>query len=103
MDGQTINYANSILGYEPSQAASIVCLVLFFVLGAVVLGLNLKFKSWFFMSLVVAAILEVIGLAFRVEVKEKPFSIPIYIGYSLPVLVAPTIFAIADYALVSRM
>jgi hypothetical protein len=98
-----INYAMTILGYEPSQVASIICLVLFLILGSIILALNIKHKTWFFMSLVVAAGLEVLGLGFRIGVKEKPFSIPIYIMFSIPILVAPTIFAIADYSLVARM
>lgn len=102
MDGH-IDYTYSIIGYEPSEVASIVCLVLFAVLGLVMLALNIKYKTWFFMALVGGAALETFGLAFRLVVKEKPYSVPIYILFAVPILVAPTIFAIADYSLVAKM
>jgi hypothetical protein len=86
-----------------TEPLTILFLALFSLVGIIVLGLNIRFKSWFFMSLIVATILELVGLGFKIAMKYHPTSIPIIILYIIPVLVAPTVFAIADYSLVSKM
>ena len=81
-----------------SEVASIVFIALFTIAALIVFILNVRSKTWFFMSLVVAAALEILGMSFKIVTKYYPTSVPFLILYILPVLVAPTIFAIAGYS-----
>jgi len=100
MANTTFVYDPNFYGYDPSTPGAIVTAVLFAVMGTVVLILNVRFKSWFLMAVPVAAYMEVVGFALRLD---SSYDLGKYIVAVLCILLAPTVFAVADYGLISRI
>lgn len=92
--------AYNIYGYEPSEAGAYISAAIFAVLFLAVLALNIRYKTWFFMVVPIASIMELIGFVLR---PDSEYNVKRYIVSTLGILLAPTVFAMADYTLISRM
>lgn len=92
-------------GFEPSIPLASISIAAFLILGAIILYLSIKHKTWYMIPLVVGCALEIFSFCFRIGANATSTyrSIPIYGCATSPLLLAPTIFAMADYALVSKM
>jgi len=93
-------YQYNLYGYDPSETGAIISAILFGILGIAVFGINWRHKSWFLISIPIASLMEVIGFAVR---PNAAYSVSQYIVTVLMILLAPTVFAMADYALISRI
>jgi len=87
-------------GYDPNKPAAIACAVLFAVCLVAVFALNIKFKSWFMMVVPAAALLELIGFVLR---PTALYTEGKYVTSLVCIIVAPTVYACADYAMISRI
>jgi hypothetical protein len=92
-----------ILGYYPSPAFSLPLLVLFSIATVAHVALAIRHKTWYFLILSIGGFLEAFGFAFRVVYADDLYSIPIYTLMMIPILIAPTLLAAADYALVAKL
>jgi len=90
----------NIFGYDPNKHAAEAAAILFAALCIITFALNIKFKSRFLMVIPIAALMETIGYALR---PYSAFNVGKYIITTLCILLAPTIFAMADYALISKI
>jgi hypothetical protein len=73
----------SILGYQPSLAASGLFIALFALAGLVHAGHGIYFKTWGFMSMtVVGCIFEILGYAARIILRDNPFS---FVGFLIQI------------------
>jgi len=89
--------------YTPSLALCIISIIVFAIEGIILLALNIKFKAWFFMVLPVAAAMEIFGFGWRIHMIYNLDDKAGFILYIVPILLAPTVIAAADYALVSKL
>lgn len=65
----------SIYGYRPSLAANSTFLALYVISGCIHLYLGLRWKTWFFMSCMLAGALNaILGYAGRIMMWYNPFS-----------------------------
>jgi hypothetical protein len=90
----------NIYGYDPNRPLAYACTAIFAVLCVAVGIINIRHKSWFFIVIPIASAMEVVGFAIR---PDAAFDVGKYIVTTLCILLAPTVYAMADYALVSRM
>ena len=95
------NSTNDYYGYEPSMPAAITFAVLFGCFAIVVFALNIRYKLWFLMVIPVASLMELVGFVIRPNGADNKLGL--YIVSVLLILLAPTIFAMADYSLLSNM
>eukprot|EP01114_Cavostelium_apophysatum_P015554 TRINITY_DN4257_c0_g1_i1.p1 TRINITY_DN4257_c0_g1~~TRINITY_DN4257_c0_g1_i1.p1 ORF type:complete len:292 (+),score=36.03 TRINITY_DN4257_c0_g1_i1:1-876(+) len=90
-------------GYEPNTPASIFSLIVFAVIGVALLGLIIRFRTWYLAVLPFACAMEVFSFAWRIYIADHLNEKPAFICSYVAVLLAPTIIAAADYAIVARM
>ena len=90
----------NIYGYTPNETAAYVVAAIFGVLFLVTGVLTIRFRSWFFLVVPIASLMEVIGMAMR---PGSEYTLSKYIVSVLMVLLAPTIYAMADYAMLSKL
>eukprot|EP00026_Physarum_polycephalum_P014648 Phypoly_transcript_15186.p1 GENE.Phypoly_transcript_15186~~Phypoly_transcript_15186.p1 ORF type:complete len:283 (+),score=51.62 Phypoly_transcript_15186:82-930(+) len=90
-------------GFKPIMGLQIAALVVYSLLTATVLGLNIWKRAWFMMAIVVGGALEIFAFAWRIWETSHYNSEAGYILYLVPVLVAPTVLAAANYALAASI
>jgi len=88
-------------GFKPILGIEVAALVVYSILTICVLYLNVRKRTWFMMPIVVGGALEIFGFAWRIWETSNDHSEVGFILYLVPVLVAPTVLAAADYALAS--
>lgn len=94
-----------IWGNAPSEGLAIAALCIFIILAGILLFQIIKHRTWYLVPLVVACAMEIFSFAFRlhVSISGDYFSLFKYIAASTPLILAPTVVAMGDYALVSKM
>lgn len=94
----TCNASQSIYGYEPSLAATIVFLVVFAVSGSVHLWQGIRTRTYFFsIAMAIGCLASAIGYIAKVLLHNDPFS---DLGFKMSVVVltfAPAFFAAGIY------
>lgn len=90
----------NIYGYDPNTGLAYASATIFGILLLIVAILNVKFKSWFFLVIPIGSFMEVIGFALR---PGAAYDVKRYVLSTLGILLAPTIFAMADYTLISKL
>jgi hypothetical protein len=100
MDNSTVIIDNNIYGYDPNHRLAQVAAAIFALLMIVVLIINIRFRSWFFMVIPIASLMEAIGFVVR---PYAAYSVGKYIISTLCILLAPTVYAMGDYAMISKM
>jgi hypothetical protein len=94
------NIPHNFMGYDPNRPAAYVAGAIFGVLMIIVGAHNIKFRSWFFMVVPIASAMEMVGFFIR---PDAAYTMGKFIPTTLCILLSPTIFAMADYALISKM
>lgn len=97
---QSDNAEHNYFGFEPILGLEAAALAIFSILTFTILVLNVRGKTHYMTPIVVGGALEIMALAFRIVTTYESHEI-FYILYIVPVLVAPTVLAAADYALAS--
>lgn len=94
-----------IYGFEPNEGLAGASLGIFTILGGILLYQIIKHKTWYLMPLPVGCAMEIFSFAFRLQaaVDADYNSLVRYICYLFPLILTPTVVAMADYALVSKM
>ncbi|KAK5114307.1 hypothetical protein LTR62_002558 [Meristemomyces frigidus] len=118
-----------IYGYVPSVALGSLGATLFFIAAVLHLWLVIKYKTWYFSTMVLGLVLEVVGYIFRILSSQKdPYSIvrnsdpqcqraveamiymgallmgasqPFYVVQYFTIVVAPVFFSAAIYTIIS--
>lgn len=90
----------NIYGYDPSTAGAIISSIIFAIIAAITLGLSIRYRTWFMLVIPIGATMEVIGFALR---PSSSHSVGKYVITTLMILLSPTIFAMADYTMISRI
>uniref|UniRef100_A0A060T3Y7 ARAD1C44088p n=1 Tax=Blastobotrys adeninivorans TaxID=409370 RepID=A0A060T3Y7_BLAAD len=94
---------DSIYHYVPSLAATIVSMVIFFLLSIWHGYILIRKKVWYFIPFFIGVVFEFLGYAIRIGSRNKPGSIPLYALQMLFVLLAPPMFAASIYMVLGRM
>jgi len=98
--GYPAGYQYNFYGYEPSLPGAIISAVLYGIFLLVLVILNMRFKSWFMMVVPAAGVLELIGFILRPVAKYDEGR---YVTSLVCVYSAPTVYATADYAMISKL
>jgi len=88
-------------GFKPNKGAEYFVVVVYFVLTVFIFIRNCKHRTWFMMPIALGGAFETFAFAWRIYETYHNDSEMGYILYLVPVLVAPTILAAADYNLAS--
>jgi hypothetical protein len=91
--------SDNYFGYDPNVPLAYVSAGYFASCAVIVAMINFRSKVWFMTPVVVASLMETIGFLLRPHCKD---SMGPYIFSTLCILLAPTVFAIADYSLLGR-
>jgi RTA1 like protein len=116
------NFAeDGYFGFQPIKGLEIAALIIYCILTVLALTMNIRKKSWFMNPIVAVSppipiaqislsnssnqggVLEIIGFAARIWETSNNQSEAGYIVYLVPVIVAPTVLAAANYSLTSIM
>ncbi|KAK4556254.1 hypothetical protein LTR86_006398 [Recurvomyces mirabilis] len=91
-----------IYGYTPSLAIGILGVALFLIASGLHLWLLLKTKTWYFSTMLVGLVLEIVGYIFRIlSSQQDPYSITWFVVQYFTIVVAPVFFSAAIYTIVS--
>ncbi|KAI8682615.1 hypothetical protein NCS56_00384700 [Fusarium sp. Ph1] len=94
----------SLLRYRPSIPANAVFIAIFGLSGLVHAFQGYKFKTWGFMSSMLAGcILEIIGYVGRLIIYNNPFDFNGFLMQIICITVAPVFFSAAIYVLLSQV
>jgi len=91
---------DNYFGYDPNQPLAAVGACYFGIMFSVVLGLNIYCKQLYFPYILLGSAMETIGYATR------PFALTnlgLFVTAQLMVILAPTIYAMADYAFIGAI
>ncbi|KAH8658016.1 RTA1 like protein-domain-containing protein [Xylariales sp. PMI_506] len=93
----------SVLGYQPSLAASSVFIALFSIAAILHFFQGLRWGTWSFMICVVLGCIdEIIGYAGRIMLNNNPFSFAGFLIQIICITTAPVFFCAAIYVTLSR-
>lgn len=93
----------SVYQYRPNLGASVAFLVLFAIAMLVHIYLGIRWKSWFFMSFMLAGcLLEIIGYVGRIILRENPFSFPGFMLQVVFITTGPVFYTAAIYVTLSK-
>lgn len=91
-----------IYGYTPSLAVGVLGVVLFFIALIAHLYLLIRHRTWYFSTILVGTIMEVVGYVFRIlSSQEDPYSVPWFVVQYFFIVVAPVFFSAGIYTIVS--
>jgi len=101
MSSDEVIRVDGYFGFKPNLGLEIAAITVYAILTVIVFYLNVKKRTFFMMPIVVGGALEIFGFAWRIWETSHFNSEAGYILYLVPVLVAPTVLAAADYSLAS--
>ncbi|KAH7112519.1 RTA1 like protein-domain-containing protein, partial [Dendryphion nanum] len=91
-----------IYGYTPSFILAILGCVLFLVALVAHVVQLVKFRTWYFSTMVVGIAFEIVGYAFRIlSAKISPYRVNYFVVQYFFIVVAPVFFAAAIYTVLS--
>lgn len=90
----------NIYGYDPNEPMAYITMVVFIILFLIVTGMNIKYKTWWFMVIPIGSFMEFISFGFR---PDSAYTVNKYVISTLGILLAPTVFAMADYSMLSKL
>ncbi|KAF2017603.1 RTA1-domain-containing protein [Aaosphaeria arxii CBS 175.79] len=91
-----------IYGYTPSIVVGVLGCVLFLVALIAHLFQLLKYRSWYFSTMIVGIAFEIVGYAFRcLSAKVSPYRVNFFVIQYFFIVVAPVFFAAAIYTVLS--
>jgi hypothetical protein len=66
--------------------------------------LLLRYRTWYFSTVLVGLVMEIIGYIFRILASQKnPYSVPYFVAQYFCIVVAPVFFSAAIYTVISVM
>lgn len=78
--------------------------VLFTIALALHTWLLFRHRTWYFSTVVVGTLMEIVGYAFRIlAAKRNPYSVAYFVGQYFCIVVAPVFYSAAIYTLISVM
>ncbi|MCJ1306220.1 hypothetical protein MMC08_009038 [Hypocenomyce scalaris] len=89
--------------YHPSLAAAIIFIVCFSFTTAFHIFQLFRFRTWFFIPLIVGGLFELVGYVGRVVSSQNQWLLSPYIMQTLLILVAPALFAATIYMTLGRI
>ncbi|CEJ62836.1 hypothetical protein PMG11_11322 [Penicillium brasilianum] len=89
--------------YTPSTSAAAVFVALFSLMTLCHLFQLLRSRSWYFLSFLTGGIFEIIGYVCRILAHNNKESVPIYSVMTILILLAPPLFAVSIYMVLSRL
>jgi uncharacterized membrane protein len=90
--------------YTPSLVVGVLGVVLFFIALIAHSYLLIRHRTWYFSTVIVGLVAEIIGYAFRILSSQRdPYSITFFVAQYFCIVVAPVCFSAAIYTLVSVM
>ncbi|KNG48359.1 hypothetical protein TW65_04881 [Stemphylium lycopersici] len=103
MAGESVDF--KLFRYNPSLAAAIIFIVLFFTVTALHFYQMLRTRTWIFIPFVVGGVFEVIGYIGRaIAAQQSPnWSVAIYSVQTILILIAPALFAASIYMMLGRI
>lgn len=88
--------------YTPSLVIGVLGVVLFTIALIAHLYLLVRHRTWYFSTVVVGTLMEVVGYGFRIlSSQQDPYSVPWFVVQYFFIVVAPVFFSAAIYAIVS--
>ncbi|KAJ4990995.1 Sphingoid long-chain base transporter RSB1-like protein 7 [Stagonosporopsis vannaccii] len=91
-----------IYGYTPNFALCVLALVLFFILGLAHGWQLFKYRTWYFSTMMVGIVFELIGYISRtLSAKRNPYKVSYFVIQYFFIVVAPVFFAAAIYTVLS--
>jgi len=95
---------NSSQRYVPSLAVGLLGVILFLVAFGFHLFLLLRHRTWYFSTVVVGLVMEIIGYLFRILASKKnPYAVSYFVAQYFCIVVAPVFFSAAIYTIISVM
>jgi uncharacterized membrane protein len=74
------HYVDNVNRYTPSLAVGVLGVVLFAIALAAHLFLLLRYRTWYFSTVVVGTAMEIVGYAFRIlSSQQNPYSVPWFV------------------------
>ncbi|KAI9820107.1 MAG: hypothetical protein M1832_003814 [Thelocarpon impressellum] len=91
-----------IYGYTPSFVLAVLGVAIFALSTLVHLFQVVKYRTWYFIPIVVGSAMEVVGYAFRcLSAKVSPYNIIYFVVQYFFIVVAPVMFSAAIYTVLS--
>jgi len=104
MDGNsTFTFSSeefNFYGYNPSKPGAIIAAALYGIFVLIISALNIRFKCWFMFLVPAAGLLELIGFCLRPIALYNEGK---YVTSLVCIIVAPTVYATADYNMISKI
>ena len=95
---------HSSYSYTPSFALGILAVILFLLALGLHLWLLLRHRTWYFCTVVIGTVMEVIGYIFRILAsKINPYAVSYFVGQYFCIVVAPVFYSAAIYTLITVM
>lgn len=90
--------------YVPSLAVGLLGVILFVVALGVHLFYLLRYRTWYFSTVVIGLVMEIIGYLFRILASKKnPYAVSYFVAQYFCIVVAPVFFSAAIYTIISVM
>ncbi|KAH8825953.1 RTA1 like protein-domain-containing protein [Flagelloscypha sp. PMI_526] len=89
--------------YRPDVAAAAAFAGLFAITAVAHSWQCVRYKTWYFLPLVIATWMQVLGYIIRIFSAKNPTSIPLYIVSVVLILCAPTLMAASVYIILGRI
>lgn len=86
----------------PKQAPAIFALIMFALMGSINLGITIKTRAWFMLTIAFTAGLEVGGYACRIVMLHNPGYNP-YVAMQALLIVSPIFLALVDYSATGKL
>lgn len=88
--------------YTPSIVVGVLGVILFSLAFLAHLLLLFRHRTWYFSTVVIGTLMEIIGYIFRILSSQKdPYSVPYFVVQYFFIVVAPVFFSAAIYSIVS--
>ena len=90
--------------YVPSLALGVLAVVIFAVALGFHLWLLIRRRTWYFSTVIVGLLMEIIGNIFRILASQKnPYAVSYFVAQYFCIVVAPVFFSAAIYTIISAM
>ncbi|KAI9761288.1 MAG: hypothetical protein M4579_001078 [Chaenotheca gracillima] len=93
-----------IYGYTPSFALCITAIVVFTLSFVAHLVQVIKYRTWYFVPLSVACVMEIVGYVLRsLSAKSDPYNLPYFIVQYFFIIVAPVLISASIYVCLTKL
>jgi len=103
MSNNTIIWANTVFGYEPSKVLPIVMLAQFGAAGLVHAVQISLYKAYYLIPIVIGAFFECVAFSMRLQAIANPYSSTFFAAQHGLLVLSPVFFAAADYMILGRV